>query len=149
MPYNIYDLGDSIRVSATFTDADTQDAVDPDVVNLSIRTPDGTLTTYTYGVGGNVVKADVGQYYSIVDVNQSGSWFYRWWSTGFGQAAKEKAEAPHDRPAAKVDQPGADDRPQVLLRAVDRDQHLQLQQVVRRDPRRRAQRQHALRNPFG
>ena len=94
MPYNIYDLGDSIRVSATFTDADTLDAVDPDVVNLSIRTPDGTLTTYTYGVGGNVVKADVGQYYSIVDVNQSGSWFYRWWSTGFGQAAKEKRK-PH------------------------------------------------------
>jgi len=26
----------------------------------------------------------------VINVNQAGFWFYRWWSTGFGQAAQEK-----------------------------------------------------------
>ncbi len=89
MPFNIHDLGDVVRVSATFTDADTDSVIDPDVVKLSVRTPAGIVTTYTYGVGGNVVKEAVGQYYSVINANQAGFWFYRWWSTGFGQAAKE------------------------------------------------------------
>lgn len=89
MPYNLHDLGDVIRVSATFIDGDTADAIDPEVVKLSIRTPAGAVTTYTYGVGGTVVKEMVGQYFANVDANQAGFWFYRWWSTGFGQAAKE------------------------------------------------------------
>ncbi len=61
MPYNIHDLGDVVRVSATFTDFDTEDLIDPDVVKLSVRTPAGVVTTYTFGVGGNVVKEAVGR----------------------------------------------------------------------------------------
>jgi len=90
MPYNIHDLGDVVRVSATFTDADTDALIDPDVVKLSIRTPAGIVTTYTYGVGGSVVKQAVGQYYSVINSNQAGFWFYRWWSAGYGQTAREK-----------------------------------------------------------
>lgn len=90
MPYNIHDLGDVVRVSATFTDVDTEGTVDPDVIKLSIRTPAGVVTTYTFGVGAYIIKQAVGEYNAVIDANQSGFWFYRWWSTGFGQAAKEK-----------------------------------------------------------
>jgi hypothetical protein len=89
MPYNIHDLGDVIRVSAAFINGGTDDPIDPDVVKLSIRTPAGVVTTHTYGIGGTIVKEAVGQYFAHIDANQAGFWFYRWWSTGLGQAARE------------------------------------------------------------
>jgi len=90
MPFNIYDLGDRVRVSAAFKNAEIQAAIDPDVINLSVRSPAGMVTTYTHGVDANVVKDDVGRYYAMVNANAPGFWFYRWWSAGFGQTAKEK-----------------------------------------------------------
>lgn len=90
MPYNTYDLGDLVKVSAMFKNADTAGVIDPDVINLSVRTPAGAVTTYTFSVDANLIKEDVGQYYAMISVNQSGYWFYRWWSAGYGQTAKEK-----------------------------------------------------------
>ena len=90
MPYNIYDFGELVKVSTTFKNATTGGVIDPDVVKLSIRTPAGIVTTYTYGVDSDLIKEDVGQYYAMIDANQAGFWFYRWWSTGSGQTAKEK-----------------------------------------------------------
>ncbi len=90
MPFNIYDLGDLVKVSATFKNADTAGVIDPDVINLSVRTPAGAITTYTHGVDANLTQDDVGQYYAMINANQAGYWFYRWWSAGFGQTAKEK-----------------------------------------------------------
>ncbi len=89
MPYNIHDLGDVILVSAAFVDGDTEAPIDPDAVMLSIRTPAGVVTTYTHGVNSTIVKEAVGQYFAHIDANEAGFWFYRWWSTGFGQTAKE------------------------------------------------------------
>jgi hypothetical protein len=89
MPYNIYDLGDLVKVSATFKDAGTGAAIDPDVINVSIRTPTGVVTSYTYSVDANLIQENVGEYYAMVNANESGFWFYRWWSAGFGQTAKE------------------------------------------------------------
>ena len=48
------------------------------------------MTTYTHGVDVNVIKDDVGRYYVIVNANAPGQWYYRFWSAGFGQTAKEK-----------------------------------------------------------
>jgi len=90
MPYNIYDFGELVKVSATFKNATTGGVIDPDVVNLSVRTTAGVVTTYTFSVDANLIKEDVGQYYAMINVNQTGFWFYRWWSAGFGQTAKEK-----------------------------------------------------------
>jgi hypothetical protein len=90
MPYNIYDLGDLVKVSATFKDAGTGGVIDPDVINVSIKTPAGLLTTYTHIVDASLIKEGVGQYYAMVNANEPGFWKYRWWSAGYGQTAKEK-----------------------------------------------------------
>lgn len=91
MSANTYDLGDLIRVDATFTDPLNDDApIDPDVVKLSVRTPSGDVTTYTYGDGDTIENDDPGDYHALIDADEDGDWFYRWWSTGDGQAAIEK-----------------------------------------------------------
>ncbi len=90
MPFNIYDLGDRVKVSAAFTDAGTGELIDPDVINVTIKTPAGVLTTYTHVADANLIKEDVGQYYAMVNANEPGFWKYRWRSGGYGQTAKEK-----------------------------------------------------------
>jgi hypothetical protein len=89
MAYNTWDLGDKVRVSAPFTLVSSGGAVDPDVVKLSVQPPSGTVTTYTYGVGATIVKDSAGNYHADIDANEEGTWYYRWFSTGNGQAAKE------------------------------------------------------------
>ena len=88
---NSYELGNLIRVSAVFTDFLTGMPQDPDVVELSIRDATGTLTTYLYGVDAIIIKDGVGLYHADLDVEAAGKWYYRWWATGNGQAAKENS----------------------------------------------------------
>jgi len=62
MPYNIHDLGDVVRVSATFTDADTDALIDPDVVKLSIRAENShifCITANTPDVSRDLVTRSV------------------------------------------------------------------------------------------
>lgn len=86
-----YDLGDSVRVTASFTDPDTGDAVDPDTVGFKYKDPAGTVTTLTYGDGARIVKDSAGHYHVDVDANLAGRWYYRFYSTGAGQAATERS----------------------------------------------------------
>lgn len=89
-----YDLGDLVRVHTNdgpFSNAATGAALDPDVVSVSIRDPDGTVTTYVYGTDDEVVKDGTGSYHMDVDADTAGVWFYRWFSTGDGQAAEERS----------------------------------------------------------
>lgn len=90
MSFNTYDLGDLVRVSAAFTDVALGGAIDPDVVKLTIKEPDATVTTYVYGTDAELIKDSIGNYHADIDADQSGTWYYRWWSTGSGQAAAEK-----------------------------------------------------------
>lgn len=86
---NKHDLGDLVKVSATFTDPADDDAVfDPEEVNLSFRDPSENVTTWTYPT--NIEKESTGVYYALIDADEAGAWYYRWWSTGDGQAAQEK-----------------------------------------------------------
>lgn len=84
-----YDLGDLVQVSGEFTDPDTGDHIDPDVVKVTIRKPNRTLTTYIYGTDAEVVQDATGRYSLNVDTDAPGTWYYRWWSTGDGQASGE------------------------------------------------------------
>ena len=87
---NSYPLGNLIRVTAAFTSFTTGMPLDPDVVMLSVLDATGTLTTYTFGSGGMIVKDSIGDYHADLNGNSAGIWSYRWWSTGNGQAALEK-----------------------------------------------------------
>lgn len=87
---NQYSKGDLVRCSAAFaTSAGT--ATNPSVVRCQVTDPAGTTTTYTYGTDAALVRASTGNYYVDVDANRSGTWRYRFYSTGTGQAADEGA----------------------------------------------------------
>jgi hypothetical protein len=85
---NIYDKGDLVRITGTFTTA-AGVATDPTAVLFSIKNPAGTTTTYTYGTDAQLVKSTTGIYYVDVNVNAVGTWYYKFYSTGTGQSASE------------------------------------------------------------
>jgi hypothetical protein len=89
---NAYDLGDVVQLTGTFTDPlDDDAAIDPTKVYCTIREPDGTATTYEYGLDAEINKSSTGIYTMNVDADSAGVWYYRWWSTGNGKAAEEDA----------------------------------------------------------
>lgn len=85
---SIYDKGDVVRCSGAFTDSDGV-AQDPAAVFCEYRDPSGNVTDLEYGVDGELVKSAVGSYYVDVDADEVGFWYYRFYSTGTGQAADE------------------------------------------------------------
>ena len=83
-----YDKGDLVRVTGTFTNA-AGTAIDPAVVKFQFITPAGVTTTYTYGTDAEVVRSATGVYYVDINASQTGTYRYRFYSTGMGQAAAE------------------------------------------------------------
>lgn len=81
-------LGQEARITATFTDS-AGAAADPTNVFCQIKEPDGTITSYQYGVDGEVIKSDTGIYYLDLDCDTAGWWAWRWYSTVSVQAALE------------------------------------------------------------
>lgn len=47
-------------------------------LTLEVEQPDGTITTYTYGVGTFITNVSTGVYSATIDLEQSGYWKYRW-----------------------------------------------------------------------
>ena len=90
MAATVYDQGALVRVTAAFTNS-ADAAIDPDVVNLSFKNPAGTVVTYVYVTDAELVKDSTGNYHVDIDAATAGTWYYRWWSTGAGQAARERA----------------------------------------------------------
>lgn len=91
MAADFCNLGDYPKVYVTFHNRTTGEYIDPAAVMLSVRTPDGTVTTYVYGEDGSPIQQEAtGRYYAFLDADQAGTWFYRWWATGDGQSAEEK-----------------------------------------------------------
>jgi hypothetical protein len=86
---NTYDVGDEVRITGTFTDADGN-AQDPTAVFFAFLAPSATsATTYEYGTDAELVKDSTGVYYVDLDLDEAGLWRYRFYSTGTGQAADE------------------------------------------------------------
>lgn len=85
---NKYEVGDLVRCRGVFKNA-AGTAVDPAAVFFYAKAPDDTLTEYEYGVDAELVKESTGTYYVDIDANAPGAWFYRFKSTGSGQAADE------------------------------------------------------------
>jgi hypothetical protein len=86
---NKYDIGDKVRLTLDVQEIGAY--VDPSTVVLKVKKPDTTVTTYTYGVGADVVKSATGRYFVLVSITAAGAWYYRWETTGPGQGAEEGA----------------------------------------------------------
>ncbi len=84
---NTYDVGDVARLSAAFT-ADSV-AADPSTVTLTVLTPAGASTTYTYGVDLALTKYSTGVYRLNLTIATEGKYRWRWLATGTGSAAAE------------------------------------------------------------
>lgn len=89
MTINVYDLGQLARVTGLFEDSAGTDT-DPSTVTLRVVSPSGVNSVYTYGGSPDTVTRDsVGNYHVDVEADEVGWWFYKWESTGSGQAAQE------------------------------------------------------------
>jgi hypothetical protein len=76
-----YQIGDLVVVKGRFTD--------PDEVYCKVKNPAGNITTYEYGVDSELVKDSDGVYSLNIDAITKGTWHYRFYSAGAGQAAAE------------------------------------------------------------
>ena len=83
-----YDTGDLVRCSASFKDY-TGTLIDPENVFFKLKDPSGGSALYQYGVNSELVRSDTGVYYVDVNASAPGGWWYRFYSTGSGQAAAE------------------------------------------------------------
>ena len=87
-PYNAYDIGDEVYLTAAFTD-ENGDPADPTTVTFRSRKPDGTVTTYVYGIDAQVEYLSLGNYAVTLSVDLAGTWFYRWEGSDDPAAAEE------------------------------------------------------------
>ena len=88
---NTYDMGDSVRLSAAFTDGGT--ATDPGTILFRWKPPKSSASLYTYGSDAALVKASTGNYYVDLTIpgtaSSAGQWTYRFEGTGAVIAADE------------------------------------------------------------
>ena len=78
-----YDLGDTRKLSATFTvAANSPAATDPTTLTFSIREPDGVVTSYVYLTDAELVKDSTGVYHVDWLIAKVGRHTYRWVGTG-------------------------------------------------------------------
>ena len=82
-----YDVGDTVRLTGTFTNAGGT-ATDPGgTVSIKVLDPSGTTTTYT---GGSVVNSATGVYYTDVAATKSGRYHWRCEANGTGNYGAEE-----------------------------------------------------------
>jgi hypothetical protein len=85
---NVHDIGDLVRITGTLETADGTN-VDPTTLVCKVENAAGTVTTYTYGVDAFPVRTEAGVYYVDYTPTVPGSHYYKFTSTGTGQAADE------------------------------------------------------------
>ncbi len=90
MRTNEYDIGDEVRVSAAFQSL-ANVLTDPTTVTVKVKDPANAITSYVYGTDEELVKDSTGMYHLDVTPDQSGTWYYRFASTGTVTAAEEKS----------------------------------------------------------
>lgn len=84
-----YDTGDLVRITGTFKDLNGN-FIDPSAIFFKYKNPLNVITTYTYGVS-NITRASIGIYFVDIPLPLAGTYNYRFYSTGTGQAAKESS----------------------------------------------------------
>ena len=84
-----YEKGDLAHFHNEFRDPHTDQLVDPTVVRFKYETPAGLETTLVYGTDPALTKESTGKYMATVNLNASGTWDFRWETTGIYQGAEE------------------------------------------------------------
>jgi hypothetical protein len=76
---NSYPLDTFVLLQGFFTQEDKVTPLDPAVVTLFVRAPDGTVTSYA---GGELTRVAAGNYSFQLTVTTPGPWVYTWQGTG-------------------------------------------------------------------
>ena len=79
-------VGDTPRLQCYFRVSGT--LTDPSTVSLKTEDPSGNITTYTYGAA-EITKDATGDYHKDVNLDEEGTWHWRWVGTGTVAAADE------------------------------------------------------------
>jgi hypothetical protein len=87
---NEYQVGDLVRITGTWTDAGDV-ATDPTTVLAKHTDPLGATTALTVGTG--ITKDSTGVYYYDIDVDEAGTWLYRFYGQGGGASAQGANES--------------------------------------------------------
>lgn len=91
MPSCLYDyvVGEMPRLAAEFRVGNT--LTDPDEVRFKYRKPSDIETrVLTYGVDAEIVHDSVGKYYIDLDLDEAGTWKYRFESDGVETAGQKQ-----------------------------------------------------------
>ena len=84
---NTYDIGDSVTLTSSIA-ATSGDMIDPTSLLLTLKWPDSSVGSWGFV---DFTKVATGHYtYNVNCLNLSGNYWYRWSSTGSGQAAEVK-----------------------------------------------------------
>lgn len=100
-PANTHDIGDLVTVVGEWSVPDTDPKVplDPATVKLSVKDPSGNLVTYEYLIDPEITRVSQGVYRARINADEAGTWYYRWFSEGDGQAAEEQSFTVDDHEA--------------------------------------------------
>lgn len=71
-----YELNTLVTLSAAFTRSSDGAVIDPGIVTLYVRQPDGVEVSYAYP--GVVTKDSQGNYHYDIPVTMQGLWKYKW-----------------------------------------------------------------------
>lgn len=83
-----YDVGDLVRLRATFVSTDMVTPADPLVVVFQTKNVQGSVACYMFGESGaSVTRVPTGGYYRDVTIDLTGPLHYRAMGTGGVQAA--------------------------------------------------------------
>lgn len=88
MTDNLYDIGDKPILTASFTDPETGDPVDPDVVVCTVRPPRVPAAEYLTPA---VDKVEKGSYKAQVTIDREGTWWYAFDGAGTHAGAEERS----------------------------------------------------------
>jgi hypothetical protein len=84
---NAYDVGAAVEISTEVRNR-AGTLVAPSTIRLLVRSPSGTVSTYTGAP--TLVNDSTGKYHADIEVQAAGFWRYRWETTGDPTAAQER-----------------------------------------------------------
>ena len=87
---NTYNIGDLVRLRATFVSTDLITAADPSTIIFRTLSPVAGVACFSFvAAGASITRAGVGAYYKDITPNAEGVWVYNALATGGVQAVEE------------------------------------------------------------